>query len=231
MDLKAPERWEDLSLEQLRSVANALQLPLAREERLLLMMNLLTGASVAREAGRYTLHHEGQRAAVSIEELYDLAERFAWIIDTEPNGTRNPSKADDNVRDMTFGDWFEADTHFRLYAEDGDLSHFQIILPAVKEQVRTLPPDEAQTYLWWWISVSKILAGAYPNVFQQCDENDYAPFDPFRQLQNFHLLLNDDRPQDDRLIDETNVHNVLAALDNKIAKMKAKQEELKKIGK
>ena len=48
-------------------------------------------------------------------------------------------------------------------------------------------------------------------------------------MQDFHLLLNDDRPQDNEKIDDARLHDVLSALDSKIEKQKREAAAYEKI--
>lgn len=236
IDLTAPSDWGELTQQQLVDVAGTLCLRLQREEMLVTLFCLLTDVRLELKGSDYTLRHGEESVAVSIGMMADLCDRFAWIIDTEPDRLPNPTKADDFLRDMTFGDWFEADVHFRLYEKDGDPAHFASILPLLKEQPREMDVAEAKAYLWWWRTVQKQLAECYPNVLENRDPSgqgeaseDAQEPDPFKQLQNLHLLLNDDKPQDNDRIDNTRLHDVLSALDNKIMKLKARREELEKL--
>lgn len=234
IDLNAPSSWGELTRQQLVDVAGTLCLHLQREEMLVTLFCLLANVRLERKEKAYVLHHGDTEALISIEEIADLSSRFSWIIDTEPDRLANPTKMDDYLRDMTFGDWFEADTYFRLYEKDKDPGRFTIILPLLKEQAREMDEAESKVYLWWWNTVQKQLAAAYPNVLELKDDPDaeeeaQAQYDPFKQLQSFHLLLNDNKPQENERIDNTRLHDVLSALDNKIWKLKMQQEELEKL--
>lgn len=232
IDLTAPASWEGLTRQQLVDVAGVLCLHLQREEMLVTLFCTLADVRLQRKGKAYTLRHGETSAPISVEEIADLSGRFGWVIDTEPDRLPNPSQADDFLRDISFGDWFEADVHFRLYEKDEDKAHFDIILPLLKEDPRRMEDAEAKAYLWWWHTVQMQLAGAYPNVMEKKDEPDpeeESPYDPFRQLQLFHLLLNDDKPQENERIDNTRLHDVLSALDNKVLKLKMQQDQLEKL--
>lgn len=66
----------------------------------------------------------------------------------------------------------------------------------------------------------------YPNVFAPSNGGE---FNPFKSLQEMHLLLNDDRPQDNERIDNARLHDVLSALDSKIEKMKIREAEYNRL--
>lgn len=71
------------------------------------------------------------------------------------------------------------------------------------------------------------LAPMYPNMFAKSGSGGER--NPFKTLQEIHLLLNDDRPQDNEKIDDSRLHDVLSALDSKIEKLKRREAELRKL--
>ena len=230
MELKAPASWKELSREQLVAVATTLRLMLTRDEMLVALFCLLADVKLERDGKSWTLMHGKDVAVIQEEEIADLCGRFAWILDTEPTGVTNMSQADDFIRDLTFEDWFQADTLFRLYEDDGDITHFAEILQFLKETPRKLSDGEATAYRWWWWSVQDFLSDSYPNVLEKkAAGTDPSPYEPFKTLQDFHLLLNDNHPQENDRIDKTNVHDVLSALDNKIAMLRYKQEQINRM--
>lgn len=230
IELKAPMAWGELTKEQLLVVAETLGLLLTREERLVTLFCQLARVGLERHGKSWHLVHGKVKTEIKTEEIAEFSGRFAWIIDSQPKGVANPTAADDFIRDMTFGDWFEADTQFMLYEEDDDGERFNVILPLLKETHREMTRPEMTAYKWWWWSVQDTLAETYPNVFKHNDSGgDLVQYNPFKTLQDFHLLLNDNHPQENERIDASNVHDALSAIDNKIAEIKQKQEAYRKI--
>lgn len=83
----------------------------------------------------------------------------------------------------------------------------------------------------WWQSVMVQIAPLYPNVFAKSDPKDGVSsiYNPFKQLQEFHLMLNDGRPQDNEKIDNARLHDVLSAMDSKIERQKREAAALKRM--
>lgn len=228
IDLKAPTRWGELTLDQLRMVVETLLLHLTEEERLVVLLCQLTGIRRYADEENKFVADDGQDFRLRDYELADFCGRLRWLIDTVPDELPNPTKKDPYLRDITFGDWFEADTQFRLYESDHDLSHFNIILPKLDEEPRELAEAEAVVLKLWWNSVMGKIGHMYPHVFAK-SEGGGVGFNPFKSLQEMYLLLNDDRPQENEKIDNARLHDVLSALDSKIAKLKAREAEYNKI--
>ena len=231
IDLKAPTQWGDLTLDQFRDVVDILLRKLTEDEKLLFLFCILTGVrTYGKEEGVSKMKFvtaDGQDFSLNDWEIVDFTDRLRWLLDTVPDIVPNPTKLDDYLRDISFGDWFEADTQFRLYENDSDMAHFDIILPKLNEEVRPLTQSEATVLHLWWNSVMAQIGPMYPNVFAKSEGS--GEFNPFKSLQEIHLLLNDDRPQDNEKIDDARLHDVLSALDSKIEKLKSREAELNRI--
>lgn len=236
INLTAPTKWSELTADQFRMVVKTMLLHLTESERLLVLLCQLTGIRIYGETsgGKTELFvtDEGQAFTMQDYEIADFCDRLRWLIDTVPDELPNPTKKDAYLRDISFGDWFEADTQFRLYEDDNDLSHFAIILPKLAEEPRMIDEAEAIVLKLWWNYVMGIIGPMYPNVFAKSDPSTGSGgggFNPFKNLQEMHLLLNDDRPQDNEKIDDARLHDVLSALDSKIEKMKLREAEYNRL--
>jgi len=231
INLTAPTRWGELTLDQFRMVAKTMLLHLTESERLLVLLCQLTGIRIYGEpsGGKTELFvtDEGQAFTMQDYEIADFCDRLRWLIDTVPDELPNPTKKDAYWRDISFGDWFEADTQFRLYEDDNDLSHFAIILPKLAEEPHEIDETEAVMLKMWWNCVMAQIAPMYPNVFVKGEGG--GAFNPFKNLQEMHLLLNDDHPQENERIDNSGLHDVLSALDSVIDKLKRREAEYNKL--
>lgn len=227
VDLKAPKQWGDLTLDQFRTVVEAMLLQLTEQERLFLLLCQLSGIRMNGEPStddtQQFVTSDGMTFTMKLSEVAEFCNSLRWILDTAPDRLPNPTKADDYLRDMSFGDWFETDTMFRLFDDDNDMKHFDVILPklGMADMKRPIGQVDAIMMKLWWHAVMQQIAPLYPNVFEAADPNsEQSAYNPFKQLQDFHLMLNEDRPQDNEKIDDARLHDVLSALDSKIEKQK-----------
>lgn len=234
IELKAPATWSELSLDQFRKIVETLLLQLTREELLFVLMCELTGIRRYDATDKF-VGPDGSDFRLQQHEIVDFCDRFAWIIDSEPDSLPNPTKVDGFLRDMSFGDWFETDTQFRIYDDDRDIAHFDIIMPKLGLQDEPRPVSQVMATMLklWWQSVMVQIAPLYPNVFAKSDPKDGVSsiYNPFKQLQEFHLMLNDDRPQDNEKIDNARLHDVLSAMDCKIERQKREAAAVRKMNK
>lgn len=231
INLTAPTKWSELTADQFRMLVKTMLLHLTESERLFVLLCQLTGIRRYADEDNKFVTADGQDFRLQDYEIVDFCDRLRWLIDdTEPDDLPNPTKRDDYLRDISFGDWFEADTHFRLYEEDHDLSHFDIILPKLDEAPHEIDEAEAIVLKMWWNCVMGKIGPMYPNVFAKADGKGGA-FNPFKSLQEMHLLLNDDHPQENEKIDNSRLHDVLSALDSAIEKLKRREAEYNKLKK
>ena len=226
--LKAPTRWSELTADQFRMVVRVSLLHLTESERLFVLLCQLTGIRRYADEDNKFVTDDGQDFRLQDYEIVDFCERLRWLIDTVPDELPNPTKKDAYLRDISFGDWFEADTQFRLYEDDHDLDHFSVILPKLGEEAHEVDETEAVMLKMWWNCVMAQIAPMYPNVFDK-KEGGGGECNPFKSLQEMHLLLNDDHPQDNEKIDDARLHDVLSALDSKIEKLKRREAEYNKL--
>lgn len=229
INLTAPTKWSELTADQFRMVVKTMLLHLTESERLFVLLCQLTGIRRYADEDNKFVTEDGQDFRLQDYEIVDFCDRLRWLLDDkEPDDLPNPTKKDAFLRDISFGDWFEADTHFRLYEEDHDLSHFAIILPKLDEAPHEIDEAEAIVLKMWWNCVMGKIGPMYPNVFAKADGKG-GSFNPFKSLQEMHLLLNDDHPQENEKIDNSRLHDVLSALDSAIEKLKRREAELKKL--
>lgn len=226
IDLKAPKGWGELSCEDFLRVMEVGTMQLTREERLLVLLCHFTG--IRRRNGNRYVTADGRPFTMQPWQLADFCDRLAWMLDEKPDRVPNPTKRDEWIRDMSFGDWFETDTQLRLLVADRDPSHWSVIGPKLGIDGTPSEAVEAMVMLWW-NQVSDALAQTYPNVFPDNEGDEKRDYDPFKAIQNMHLLLNDDRPQDNKAIDDANVHDVLSALDSKIEKIRRENAAMRRI--
>ena len=228
VNLTAPTKWGELTADQFRMVVKTMLLHLTESERLFVLFCQLTGIRRYADEDNKFVTSDGQDFRMEDWQVADFCDRLRWLIDTVPDDLPNPTKKDAYLRDISFGDWFEADTQFRLYEDDNDLTHFATILPKLGEEAHEIDDAEAIMLKMWWNCVMGKIGPMYPNVFTK-NEGGGGECNPFKTLQEMHLLLNDDRPQDNEKIDEARLHDVLSALDSKIEKLKRREAEYNRL--
>lgn len=237
INLKAPKSWRELTLEQLRIVAETFRLHLTKEEMLVVLLCRLTGIRMlgtGDETGtEVMMTADGQSFTMRDWEIMDFSSRFGWLFDEMPCDIVNPTGTDGHMRNVMFGDWFRADALFydlskgrneQRYNMD-DMKQALKLLGDKRKPIRIADEVEYDMVLLWWNGVGNMLKVLYPYVFTSDDQHSKS-YSPFRNLQNIHLMLNDGHPQDNEAINQCGLHDVLSALNHKIEEAEKTREAL-----
>lgn len=238
IDLKAPMSWRELTLQQLRIVAETFLLHLTKEEMLVVLLCRLTGirmqGGASGNAPEVFVTADGLEFTMHDYELVDFCHRLEWIFDEQPCDIANPTRADGHMRSVKFGDWFRADALFYDLAkgrtgETFNLKDMREALALVGHKDKAFPKDAADfdMALLWWNGVGNMLRQLYPYVFAGSGEPSKG-YSPFKNLQNIHLILNGGHPQDNEAIDNCDLHDVLSALNAKIEEAEKTRKALDK---
>jgi hypothetical protein len=84
-------------------------------------------------------------------------------------------------------------------------------------------------FLKWYERFTEWLQSRYPLVFEKSKPGDVKPTSPVEARQNIMLMLTEGKPQDNQRIDDSKMHDVLAALQYKIEYAKQIEEKLQEI--
>ena len=240
IDLKVPTKWRELTVPQLRIVADTFRMHLTKEEMLAVLLCRLTGIRI--DIDRYTrkgvmsVTYQGRRYRVSDQQLSDLCGRFEWLFEDDPCDIANPTGVDGHLRTVKFGDWFQADAALYGLAKDREngkpdtkaMSDALKLLGDTRKTVRIADETEFDMVLLWWNGVGNMLRELYPYVFTS-EDKPKKEYSPFKNLQNIHLMLNAGRPQDNEAIDHCDLHDVLSSLNAKIEEAERMKKEMQKM--
>lgn len=222
VELSMPVSWQEVTKEQLGIIASLMNEQLTREETLFVLFCRFTG--IKHEGRGVFVTSQGQRIRMEAWQLRDFCGRLSYIMDEKPCDIVNPTKVNSYLDDISFGAYFHADSLMYGYLMKGDPKLVQKALRDLGDRSWWMSKQRATEILLWWTGVQQWLKGQYPDVFATKD-GDADGYDPLTARQNIMLLLNDDNPQDNTDIEESKMHDVLAALQHKIEHAKMLQEQ------
>lgn len=225
-DIKAPTSWGQVSKSQLLAVAALIDAKLDRDTLLLVLFCRLSGLSIINDGDRPVFTDGRRRFRLKPYELRQFCDSVAFIIDERPSGVPNPTKVSGHLIDVRFGDYFQADALVDQYERSGDTRLIKRALRRLGDRRLLLSKVMANAVMLWWFGVRSFLKDRYPNVFAD-SQGDGPQKSSYEVLQDILLMLNDNRPQDNRLIEDSDVHSVLSALNNKIDMSKRQAEIFK----
>lgn len=223
IDLTLPTSWKELSKEQIHTIAVLMNEQLTREE--LLFVLFCKFARVKKTADNHFVAPDGTVFDIEPWQLADFCNRLAYIMDEMPEGVPCPINVDDFIADITFENYFHADALMAKYRQCNDKEIILSVMDDLGDPHEVVSDVMAVEMMLWWTSLQQYLKDRYPNVFTT-DDTSETSYHPWIARQNILLMLNDDRPQDNVAIEKSLSHDVLAALDHKIARMKAEEAAL-----
>ena len=223
IDLKAPESWSELTLDQLKTVVRLMRLHLTREEFLLALFLNFTGV---KKADGSFIAADGRRFALTDGQVMDFCNRFSFILDEMPCDIANPTSVDRHLNNITFGSYFHADSLMYGYHLRGDTEMVRKALGDLGEKVDKIDDDYADLVSLWWTGVQQWLKEQYPHVFADGEGTGEA-YSPLKARQNILLMLNEGKPQDNDRIEQSQVHDVLGALEYRIEQARAMEMRMK----
>lgn len=223
IDLKAPESWSELTLDQLKTVVRLMRLHLTREEFLLALFLNFTGV---KKADGSFIAADGRRFTMTDVQVMDFCNRFSFILDEMPFDIANPTSIDRHLNDITFGSYFYADSLMYGYHLRGDTEMVRKALGDLGEEVDKIDDDYADLVSLWWTGVQQWLKEQYPHVFADGEGTGEA-YSPLKARQNILLMLNEGKPQDNYRIEQSQVHDVLGALEYRIEQARAMEMRMK----
>lgn len=240
IDLHTPTCWKELTTEQLREVVELALMGLHREEYLLVLFckfaNVKMVIGTADEDEKKVVHTrftdtDGHEFELEDWQVSDFCGRLAFVLDEQmPMDVAWPWKWNRYLYATSFGDWFKADAQMLGYALEGDQERLKGAMKYLGDPHDTLEPSDITLMLRWYECFKDWLRERYPLVFQKAEQgSEEGPASPVETRQNIMLMLNDNRPQDNELIEKSNVHDVLAALQHKIEYAKHIEEQMSNI--
>ena len=173
---------------------------------------------------------EGNEFELEDWQLSDFCERLAFALDEQmPMESPWPFKWDRYLMDTSFGNWFHADAQLLGYALEGKPERLMGAMADLGDPHETLEPSDITLMLRWYECFTDWLQERYPLVFKKAKPGEASTSSPVEARQNIMLMLNEGKPQDNQRIEDSKMHDVLAALQYKIEYAKQIEEKLQEI--
>lgn len=241
IDLHTPVSWQELTADQLRFVVTTALQGLRREEFLLVLFCHFTGvkmvAGTAMENNKKVVQTrfkdaDGHEFELEDWKVSDFCSRLAVFFDENiPLDVAWPFKWDRYLFDTTFGNWFHADAMMLRFALEGNPEFLKKAMKDLGDKRGDIQPDDPDLVLMlrWYENFKDWLQMRYPLVFQKSKTGENEIPSPIDTRKDIMLMLNNNRPQDNEAIENSNLHDVLAALQHRIEEANHIESELKKL--
>ncbi len=238
IDLHIPENWSQVTAEQLRTIIELTHSELSREAFLLVLLCRFTGirmvAGTTNEDNKKVVRTgfkdaEGNLFEMEDWQVSDFCSRLSFVLDELPRDIVCPYKWDRRLIDISFGDWFQADALMLRYYMTKDTQYMEGAMRSLGDPHENLSPVDVELMLVWWYDFQEWLIDKYPYIFQKSKPGKEDVISPLETRQNIMLMLNDRRPQDNVKIEESNLHDVLSALQYKIEEAEEKRRMVNRL--
>lgn len=229
INITAPLSWNELSLCDLKHVAQVMMLPeIDRTHASILLFCKLAGLKMKKNIAGSVFFKNGKlKFILEPYQLMDFSQKMNYIFEEKPCDIVNPTKIDSHLIEVKFGDYYFANAMMMRYQFTGEKKFVRQALKTLGQRTIYLSKIKGQMIWIWWMGVQSYLQDLYPLVFPKGGD-DNSDKTSYQILQDIYLMLNENRPQDNQHIADSELHSVLSALQNKIEQYNREKEALKK---
>lgn len=229
INITAPLSWNELSLCDLKHVAQVMMLPeIDRTHASILLFCKLAGLKMKKNIAGSVFFKKGKlKFILEPYQLMDFSQKMNYIFEEKPCDIVNPTKIDSHLIEVKFGDYYFANAMMMRYQFTGEKKFVRQALKTLGQRTIYLSKIKGQMIWIWWMGVQSYLQDLYPLVFPKGGD-DNSDKTSYQILQDIYLMLNENRPQDNQHIADSELHSVLSALQNKIEQYNREKEALKK---
>lgn len=229
IDIAYPVSWETMSQEEFRNVCTILAKPHGRKETLFLCLCALAhirpdnpikyDPNAIKDNVVFLIN--GKSYVISPQVIQSACSQLSYILDDIGLAPCPLPRIDRKLYGVSFMQYYNADAYMLRY--QADTSNEFWLKEAAKSltngQVRKLMDWQRKGLVIWWAGVKKYLLTKYPYVLQE--GGSVTDSTPAELLQELLSAMNDNKPQDNDKILQSDVHSVLFTL-NKIYERNAK---------
>lgn len=228
INITAPLSWNEITLRDLKHIAFVMLLPeIDKTQALILLFCKLAGLKMKKNLQGSVFFRMGkQNFVLEPYQLMDFSEKMNYILDEKPCDIVNPTKIDPHLIEVKFGDYYFANAMMLRYQLTGQKKFVRQALKTLGRRTLHISKMKACMIWIWWCGVQSYLQELYPLVFPKSgEETDKTSY---QILQDIFLMLNENRPQENKNIADSELHSVLSALENKIEQYNREKEALKR---
>lgn len=223
VNLDFPTKWETVTADQFKEICTVLSIPgIDRDKALFLILCTLTHIRPDR-ADKYdekVLRHgqpfiiNGQAHIIRSADIAEACRQLGFIYDTIGPAPSPFQDVDRLLYGVSFRAFYEADSFILRYGTEPNGAYLKTAVKSLTGgRVRKLLPWQRTATIIWWNGMKQDLMAMYPYVLKQGES--ITTKTQAQILQDILSSLNQDRPQDNDKILQTDVHSVLHTL-NKI---------------
>lgn len=222
VNLAFPTSWETVSDSDFREICTVLSLPgIDRDRALFLILCALTHIrpdrvdqyDASQLKGRQPFIINGESHLIKTSDIAEACRQLSFIVDTVGLAPCPLKDVDRMLYGVSFRAFYEADSYILRYASDPNGAYLKTAAKSLSGgRIRKLLPWQRIGIVMWWNGMKQQLMTMYPYVLKQGES--ITSKTQAEILQDILSSLNQNRPQDNERILQTDVHSVLHVLNN-----------------
>lgn len=218
INLNYPVSWEEVTREQLLLIAEQILRGRTREEFLLVTFCKLTGIRIvlncAEHSSGFKFSKGRKKFNIPISTIRMACEELSFLLEKTGLPESPILSVGTKLHGISFRQYFFANAYFYRYQQTKEHYLIEQMHQALTGNKHSkVKSHEVMALTIWWSGVQNFLKERYPLVFsdQNGEESNNTPADT---LQEILSALNDNKPQENENILNSEVHAVLQALQN-----------------
>lgn len=223
--LRYPRSWDEVTADDLRIIARQTLYQRSREDFLFEVFCRINKINVLYKAGKdedtpsavYYFKRKQNKFSLGIEVIATAAEELGFILDEIGLPESPLHSVHRKMYETSFEQYYFANTYYSRFISDpvNGIEFLKLMIQSLtKKPCRSIKPVEAIEIRIWWQGLQKALSEMYPNVLQGGDNQSSEEASPAEVLTKILGVLNENHPERNKQILETEMHSVFQALEN-----------------
>jgi len=223
--LRYPLSWDEVTADDLRVIAHQTLCKRTREDFLFEVFCRINKIQVQFKEGQdedtpsavYYFKRKRDKFSLNIEVIAKAAEELSFILDDIGLPESPLNSVHRKLYETSFEQYFFANTYYSRFISDPEkgIEFLKLMVETLtKKPCRSIKPVEAIEIRIWWEGLQKSLSELYPTVLQAGDKQGGDQASPAEMLTKILGVLNENHPERNKQILETEMHSVFQALEN-----------------
>lgn len=223
--LRYPRSWEEVTSEDLKIIAKQMLCKRTREDFLFEVFCRINKVRVLFKQGQdedtpsavYYFKRKQDKFSLGVDVIATACEELSFILDEIGLPESPINSVNRKLYEISFEQYFFANTYYSRFVSDPDngLEFLKLMVSTLtKRNCHSIKYDEAVEIRIWWDGLQKTLSEMYPNVLKLGEGDNGEQSSPAEVLTKMLGVLNENHPERNKQILETDVHSVLQALEN-----------------
>ena len=218
INLNYPTSWEEVTREHLLIIAEHIIKRRTREEFLLEVFCKLTGIRIvlncAEHSSEYKFAKGRKKFNIPLSTIRTACEELSFLLEKTGLPESPILSVGTKLHGISFRQYYFANAYFHRYQQTQEQNMMEQMHQALTgRKAHKISAGEVMAISIWWSGVQSFLKERYPGVFSD-QEGEQTGSTPADTLQEILSALNNNKPQENENILNSDMHAVLHALQH-----------------